>query len=255
MRDPDQLFTESYDSKLKLIPFYKQFPHMMPWIGVNFESKSHKKIFLLAESHYLPSEKSKIHLDSENWYKSKSDDLTVIEQKWTNTREIIGSGKNRDWDLGESPGHRIYLNIEKAILETGFDPDDKTNLFQYCAYANFFLRPAKEGDSIDFDNVDEKIAMETLFELLKKLNPDLVCILSIKAWKVCEKWVGCEQQKDGFRLYDMDDKPYKTEFFPHPTSPWWNTVSETYKFFGDMAAQSGKEKFIGFLKREKAFNY
>ena len=248
MDNTNQSNSKSFDSLFEKIPFFKQYPHMMPWVGADYQGTSHKKILLIAESHYLPKT-SIVHQNTSNWYSGTSNDLSPEELGWTNTREIIGSGENQNWDLGESPGHRIYLNIEKAMLDTGFDPVDKSNMFKFCGYYNFFLRPANEGDSIIFNGDDEKVAMDTLFELLKILNPDMVCVLSHKAWKICENWVEDIQQKDGFRLYDRDDKPYIADFFPHPISQWWNMASLKYSFLEESKAQTGREKFIRFLQR------
>jgi len=240
-------FTERFDQSLKRIKHYQQFPELLPWIGEEYDSKDHKKLLLIGESHYLPAN-SIIHLDSSTWYGSTSKELNNEERGWINTREIINSGCNRSW---EPSGHRIYKNIEQAILDSGFQPQNKENTYRYVAYYNFFQRPGSKSLMIKDD--DERLAISLFNDLLTILDPHFVIFVSRKAWNTYNNWSGFElQQLDG-RYTCRLEKDFLVDFCPHPAKQWWYRSSEIYRLFGDTEPRTGKERFIGLLHREKIF--
>lgn len=46
---------------------FKRFPCLTPWVGSSYQSPNHKKLLIIAESHYLPKG-STIHHDAARWY-------------------------------------------------------------------------------------------------------------------------------------------------------------------------------------------
>ena len=68
-----------------LLPDHLQrFPCMRPWIGSRYRDERHKRLLVIGESHYLPSD-STIHRDPGRWYRSRQEDLSGEEVRWAST--------------------------------------------------------------------------------------------------------------------------------------------------------------------------
>jgi hypothetical protein len=240
--------TENYSDKFgkKFMDFehFKKFPQLKPWVGKEYEKYG---VLFIGESHYLPRD-SKIHLKTDIWYNSSVNDLSNKEKAYTDTANIISSGNNRKWN---SKGHSIFRNIEEAIIERGFIPENNNNLFRYAAFYNFFQRPAYAGSSLDPDNVDKKIALETFNYIMNIIKPKYIMVLSKKPWVILRnnKAIIWDNNK---RKY-LSDNESISERFPHPGCAWWNKESKKYQLNRDGVKRTGKKKFIEFLINENIF--
>ena len=188
----------------------------------------------------MPGNADEELLDPTNWYnEDHSDYYTAGEdiEQYTNTREIINSGK---WS---SRAHGIYRDPERIIrkqIVAGAETKDAEigNSFKYVAFYNYFLRPAKKGLSIkqSITQVDEKIANDAFMELVQLLKPDYVFFLSKFAYETHKR-------------NNRNSNSFKTNFSPHPSCSWWNRKHIHYH----EKLLTGKEKMIEFLVSNKVF--
>lgn len=233
-----------FDHKLiQSVPYYSTFPQLLPLIGEQFGQHG-KRLLLIGESHYLPTldetgREITIHHDDETWYGANESLLDATQKKWLNTRANAGSGHCQQY---WSKAYTIYRNIEYAILESGFQPADRTNMFQYVAYANYFLRPARTGVSLNVTGRDSQVSYETLQHLVRILHLEYLYFTSQLAWQSFQYIHGDTDHLDGARM----------RVFPHPGSAWWNRRSKAYPDRSG-APQTGKEVFISSLKEDQIF--
>jgi hypothetical protein len=219
--------TDDYKSKLENVAHFMKHPQMMPFIGKYWGNYS--KLLIVAESHYLDRNKQNSEL-IKNWYEITSDALDHNQKEWTFTSKLFNEVKDRHYP---KKGHTIFRNIEQAILDSGFKPNDTCNMFRYVSYMNFFQRPAeKTGGSINVSEEDVKIANDTLQDVVKIIQPDYIFFLSKKAWDSFEK-SSFEKEKRGHSC--------------HPTSAHWNIESTKY------GNRTGKGAFIHFIQKNKIF--
>lgn len=148
---------------------YKKFPFLVPFIGKNYEGKTHKKLLLVGESHYLPPE-STFHLNAKKWY-NESVRLSEKEDDWCNTQKI-GSG---------NCSSKFLKTINPALCRVLGINESNNWAFQEVAYYNYFLRPAKyeEGQclSLKATPLDKELAIKNLHDVLNILRPDLFFLL------------------------------------------------------------------------------
>ena len=92
-------------------------------------------------------------------------------------------------------------NVFKEFIPKGEDP------FRYCAGYNFYLRPAKEMESIKDKPINRKIAAKTLRKVIDILNPEYVVFLSKKSYGVFKKKcnLGGAQQEEGEHVAVLRD--------------------------------------------------
>jgi len=248
-------FTTKFDEELLDIGidgdepgFYSYFPQMLPWIGCEYESSRFKRLLIIGESHYLPDDADEDLLDPDIWYNQDHKDYysvgEEIEQN-TNTRTFVSLGH---WS---SRAHSIYREperlIKNLITRNSKQTENETgNALRYVAYYNYFLRPAKKGQSIkqilippnnaEEMGVDEKYADDTFRELVGIIKPDFVYFLSKFAYDT--------YMKNNKTVYN-----FKSDYSPHPCCAWWNRKHINYH----EKILSGKEKMIEFLVSNRVF--
>ncbi len=206
----------------KLLEFwrYKDHPQMMPFIGKYWGQ--YKKLLVIGESHYLAPGGAEF---SKDWYDLPIECLEADDIEWTNTAKII------DETQYKSGSHSIYRNIDYAIRETGFKPDE--SVFCYVAYMNFFQRPAEEThESINASNEDIEIANETLKYVCDIIEPEYLFFISRKAHTCLDKTM-CATGQIGCSA--------------HPASSWWNRENSEDSW------RTGKQAFMDFIKEKKIF--
>ncbi len=237
------IFTKKYDNKLIKIEHFTKHPQMIPLVGKDYGNQNYKRLLIIGESHFLP-DYSRIHLTPRSWYRSNHTMLDEEEWTWTYTGAIIADAKYQKY---KSRSHSIYANLEKGILESGFKPIDTVNMFRYCAFYNFFVRPAILGSSIGNTPDDDEIAVNTLKEITKILKPQFICFSSIKAWKVFLKSKLAKPEEDNYLVY-LNNHDIIVDGFPHAGCKHWNMKANKYKFQGKGKPLTGRMKFIKFLK-------
>ena len=167
----------AYDSRFLSIPFYRSHPYMMPFVGDDYESSTHKKLLLVGESHYMP-EDSTVHHDVNAWYNG-TPELTESEQDWCNTR---GTREGKSGRFGKEINRCLNL-----VLPSG------GNGWHQVAFLNYFLRPADCATGIEElwksyggESLDRELAIRNLISVLEILRPDLIIFLSSKVCKCAE---------------------------------------------------------------------
>jgi hypothetical protein len=227
--------TDGYDEALLKIDHYTWHPQMIPFVGK--EWGKHSRLLILAESHYLPTDDDRQY--SETWYDLSASELPSEKHRiFTSTAHIVDSAGHKQ--RYKRKGHRIFLNIEQAILESGFNPENTDNMFQYVAFMNFFQRPAeKTGKSIKVTDRDRSVAHSTLRDVMKIIEPDFLFFVSSEAWKAYDK-----------SLFDRDHVGHSC----HPTSAWWNRKSRNYTKPSGVNVISGKDSFVRFIQNEGVFS-
>ena len=233
-------YIESYNDQFQEIAHYRKMPQMMPWVGKSYGDVKVKKILFIGESHYLP-ENSKIHKDSEKWYKINYKEMKPTELIWTSTAKIIANKYGDVWnDKGWNKAHNIYKNIEEIIKITGSNLESK-QMLEFCAFYNYFQRPAQEkGQSIIYDSKDLEVADEVFLKIVKTIRPEYIFVTSSKVWPYVK-----EKSKE---LEIISD------FSPHPGCAWWNRRAKKYGTNSDGKYLNGKGKVIIFLKEHSVFN-
>ena len=237
-------FTTQFDRELvSSVPLYRHYPQLLPLIGPEFGHFG-KRLLLIGESHYLPhldesGREITIHHHDESWYQANENLLDTTQKKWLNTRENAGSGENQKYT---SRAYSIYRNIEYAIKESGFKPSDTSNMFNYVAYANYFLRPARTGVSLQVTGKDSKVSYDTFRSLAQILEVDYLYFVSKLAWR---SFMYMNEDRD--RLDQA-----QVRVFPHPASSWWNRTSPAYSIEPGKPL-IGKQFFIAALQRDQIF--
>lgn len=188
---------------------YDKYPMMKPFIGESFGLSDRPALFLIGESHYLPKN-STIHLNPGKWYSGVADQLNQKEIKWISTSSIIKRSRETGF---KRKSHSIWRKSFKVINNSGPAYLDYSEVAKDIAFSNFFLRPARQGDSLKPQQPDITIANETLLMNYQKLNPTALVFLSRLAFQ-------------NFQLQDSIDIPVIAT--PHPASNWWNRAAKKY---------------------------
>lgn len=224
------------DNEIKFAVF-ERFPDFVPYIAKGYGDS--KKILLILESYYASYEKSIDIVNSpEKWYfdapQENIDKLKEFRKEkpeehrreWNFASKMYPDGIDR-----KSSTFVNIANVFKGFMPKGEDP------FSYCAGYNFYLRPAKERDSIKDKPIDREIAAKTLQKVISILKPEYVVFLSKKSYSVFKK--ECKGFKQVFPSVVF-------VAFAHPSSNWWNRKHGKDKL-------NAKERFTKFL-RDKVFN-
>jgi len=224
--------TTEFDKLFKKnISHYKRHKQMIPFVGKHWGK--YKKLLIIGESHYLPPESKKSTI--ENWYELKTSDLNEAEIDFTETADLVENGG--DHQQYDSKGHTIYKNIEDAILESGFKPENTVNMFQYVSFMNFFQRPAQNtGKSIIHNDEDVVIANTVLKGVCSIIKPDYIYFVSSMIHPLCDEIEGVTVGHSC-----------------HPACSWWNRKVKHYSLATQKTPLTGKENFIKFIKHHKIF--
>ena len=209
---------------------------MHPWIGSPYRDSRYKRLLVVAESHYMPSE-STIHLNPERWYQSNEDHLSEAERECVHTKDVIREPSNWGYGIFRSIGDEIVT----IMKDSGLTPDEFPR--EHIAFYNYFMRPApKYGRSIEGHDKpqDRTISEEVLRWFVQEHQPQLVIFVSRFAGRYGEKVV-CEH---GIPCIST----------PHPGRPWWNRSCPKYGrnsiYEGDpIDPRRGRDLFRDFLEK------
>lgn len=194
------------DNSLMEIEHYEKHFYMRPYIGEKF---CDTKILIVCKTFTAPhikdcmtQDRNRLHgVDqvnsiSDKWHNDKYEgerksfiSLLVdgpneplhTAEAWLDTREHLEA---RDRGNGDWPWH----HIAKALLESGAlqDPKLKVNdfrdVYKYLALTNYFVRPLVNGVRIKKRDVSPKESYQTLIEVIRKIEPRLVCFIGKYAW-------------------------------------------------------------------------
>ena len=197
-----------YDKELAEVPFYKDQPGYMPFIGKNYDEK---RLFLIAESHKTQQENCDISV--EEWYSGK------VKWRHFTTESITELGTKsvcyepakilRDLDIGNTQHPCNYIAFMNAFQRPLFHPTDNIGMGKDKRYLK---DPKPDNDK----------AFEVITEVIKIIKPKFVMFLSTRAW-----WsVG--------RHLEFEPKDYTS----HPKCSHWNTPASIY------GNRTGSKKFV-----------
>jgi len=209
--------------KLEEVKHYKKYPKMIPFVGNDYISDNHKKLLIIAESHYLPNE-STLHLNAEKWYSGDENLLNDEEKEWIWTSNIARYLKKS-----------IFVNIFNALIKAGVN---RSNEREQVAFMNYFQRPAIERQSFKkvCTQLDKDEAAENIRSVVSILKPDLIIFVSKYSIAVAEET----------NLWEFTSKYDCTYTYTnHPACSWWNRATR-FDFF---KGRTSREHFKFFLDK------
>jgi hypothetical protein len=198
MPNPSQ---KKFDSQLFEISHLNAYPALLPFIGQNFESPSHKKMLLIGESYYFPDDSS-IHHDVDGWYAATQERLTDEEVSYMNCRGLLEC----DWG---SPGHGIYREINRRLAELPLESSDRA--VSHIAFMNAFYRPANiPGESFKHGctPLDVDRAIDITKEIVGVLEPNLVIYVSKYSWDTVGWKIAESLAPDSFHFTSHPGDPF-----------------------------------------------
>ncbi len=126
-----------------------------PWIGQNYNNSKYGKILIFGESHYHNGE-NKLNPEF--------------------TREVI-----EEYLSGEYyPAYRIYSNL--GLI---FNPDDKFELWNNCAYANLIQHALSDADDQP-NSAHIETVIPAFWDYINEIKPEKIIFCSKRMW---ENWL------------------------------------------------------------------
>ena len=133
----------------------------LPWEGENYQKGGFngKKILVIGESFYYPEEEAVATLTTnivEDYLAIRKGEYRKNNGGWTNT----------------------YLKFERSLKGKETNPEESRKIWNSIAFYNYLQVPmsgAREsGSPIDYKNAEK-----AFFEVLKKLQPDLIIVWGV----------------------------------------------------------------------------
>lgn len=132
-----------------------------PWVGKNYEKRgfNDKKILVIGESFYCSEEEAVATLTTnivEDYLAIRKGEYRDNNGSWTNT----------------------YLKFERSLKGKETNPEESREIWNSIAFYNYLQVPmsgARESGS----PVDYKNAEKAFFEVLNKLQPDLIIVWGV----------------------------------------------------------------------------
>jgi hypothetical protein len=209
----------TFDEQLLHIDHFRAYPAMLPFVGPDYTAADHRKLLVVAESHYFP-EKSTIHADATRWYAGDQAALEQDEIDYINTRGLLACS----W---ASRGHAIYREINRCLDSLPLKYTDRP--ISTVAYMNAFQRPARTGLSmrLSCQPIDVSRSLDVMRRVIRCLSPDLLVVTSVYSWSV-------------FGAALVADFPdVRMDFVSHPAERrYWNKAGYAH----------GQPKFINILR-------
>ena len=210
----------TFDSALREIQHFQSYPSMLPYVGEDYETGSHRKMLLVGESFYFPEE-STVHLDAERWYSQTESALNCAEIEYFGCRGLVECPWKAD-------GHKMYREINGCLATLGLEFKDRP--VSHVAYINAYFRPAsKNGDSFKHGCtlLDRTKSWDITERVIRAIKPDLVVYVSKYAWDNVGRHLASRLEVPEFR------------FTSHPADPrHWNRRGYAH----------GRSKFIQILQ-------
>lgn len=215
--------------------FYARYPSMKPYAGQHYEARGRPRLLLVGESHYLPGQATQ-HLDAATWYQGNQETLEAEElrctgaqgkwRRWIDTAGTVSSARATNF---ANKAHWIWKNAFEVINEVGPGYAMAGDVADDVAIFNFFLRPARERDSLRGHLTEQDVDLaNALFEhRVAQLRPRAIAFLSRLAGKKCRSLERLEMS----RIVTC-----------HPSSAWWNRRSNKHE------GRCGREILAAFVR-------
>ncbi len=180
---------------------------MSPYVGEHYGAKRMPKLLLVGESHYLEKSENQ-HSTPSKWYEGSAKKLKFAH--WIDLNSVFKESRKKRFAL---PQHSIWRNSLSEINRRGPNFSDFTQVADFIAFYNFFLRPGAEGCSLRVEKEDVEMA-NAAFEIhFGTLKPTAVIFLSQLAhWHFDKSLVGS----------------VPLICTPHPGCAWWNRKAKGY---------------------------
>jgi hypothetical protein len=232
----------------------ERFPMMTPFVGEKFGIDGNRRMLIIGESHYLPTDDHYVNRPKRHtgpgWYSvdpyDQYEGLSQTEIEYISTGPLI-------WDaFKKNPGNRsfaIYLNIARELNRVGPRYTDDISAIEHIAFYNYFQRPAPDnGGSMEGKVVDRdvEVARDVLTWVIAWLNPEIVIFASKVA---CDEGKAFSALLQANELCGMPVKYY--ERIPHPGCKHWNMRWPSYgTISGAKVADelTGRERFQYMLR-------
>ena len=191
----------------------------LPWEGENYQKGGFngKKILVIGESFYC----------------SEEDAVATLTDKIVNDYLAIRNGEYRENNGGWT---NTYLKFERSLKGKETNPEESREIWNSIAFYNYLQVPmsgARESGS----PVDYKNAEKAFFEVLNKLQPDLIIVWGVgKLFNNLpeDRWTwGKPLTEDGWNIncgyYQLDNgKQTRCIAVYHPSTgyqwDWWYKV-------------------------------
>jgi hypothetical protein len=247
------MLESKYDDKLKEIEMIRLHPTFLPYVGSLYEEY---KILQIGESHYIgqtpKNEKYGIEY-FEKWWSESCEELAKEYGGWFDTRHVVVD----NFLDKQNVSYRIFTNFiksfSKIVLEDELDymTKEKTPLYRYAAFMNFFQMPSLYDATSFYESLDKsaklagdkslagnmwdeavKHSVATVDAVIEIIKPRAIVFTSISAGNA---------YKENNGKYREDERVI---FTSHPAYPFtWN------KKLKSLGRQTGKEVFEQGLKR------
>ena len=194
------------DKALITLPFYQQYPQLMPFIGREY---SKARILLLGECHSLNKE-STANQDPKKWFINNHSALNEDEIRRTNTRLDVN-------DFIKAKSKRVMFGrIDKALKDSNFSG------IQSIAFMNAFQRPAiGNGKSLKIHDIDIEQSAKVINLVITIIEPRHLCFFSKNAHNALSEALNFDHSS--------------IHVVAHPSCGWW--THKTSK------GTNGKEEF------------
>jgi hypothetical protein len=215
-------FSREYDVELRMLPHFRAYQQMLPFVGRSYGCFGNPRILVIAESNYFPRDRAVP--SAQEWYAGSSQRLTSDEIGYTNTREVISCGKFQKWKRG---GMRMFGNIERELIAAGLPKEE--NSFVHVAFMNAFQRPAPFQGTIKtvFEEQDGEVSAGAINHTIQTIKPNWVCVVSSYSWGVLNQ--------------QIQQEAVSYEHTSHALCRWWHRAAK--------GRAVNKEIFRGFIQK------
>lgn len=132
-----------------------------PWEGVKYNTSGYKgkKILVIGESFYC----------------SEEDAVATLTNKIVEDYLAIRKGEPRENKGGWT---NTYLKFERSLIGRETTPEDSQEIWNSIAFYNYLqvpmTGPRESGNKVDYKNAEE-----AFFEVINKLEPDLIIVWGV----------------------------------------------------------------------------
>ena len=203
---------EMIRKQIALPDHLRRFPCLMPWVGRFYRDDLHRRLLVVAESHYLP-ESVTWHRNPEAWYASSQDRLDTEATGWIHTQGCVRFHWNGPSLIFPKIREQISISLEADGVEEAPAPGH----FEHIAFMNFFQRPAPhKGRSIRGHVVEQdlEVAREVLRWFITTHEPELAVVTSVFA------------SKHAGPVFEERGIPWGQT--PHPVCAYWHRIVKKY---------------------------
>lgn len=237
-----------YDAELVKIPFYTKRQYMKPWVGERYESGDHRRLLLVAESHFVGLD-TRSNIDA--WYDG-SFSLNGYEDWCTPGITIRNAVKTN-------------VQLRQMLCEVLGNGISEEEAVQEIAFYDYWLRPAywnedkQKPEPFKPLRRDRKEAIQNFLRVVETLRPEYIVFVSWMSVRSAERDYRRFRDQPEKELWECLPKYGCSEYraFTHP-SRWENPPrgrqADYYHRLGiqfeDRTPYSARDYCVGYLKQQ-----